>query len=422
MTTTPQHITQLSVNNVLRISVAQVTPSGEVIIVGGQNGSGKTSLLDSIQMAICGERTIPQKPVKDGEPKGSIEVTLDDLIIRRTFTEAGGTSLTVSSRDGAKLNTPQKILDSLVGKITFDPMEFMRMKPAQQIELLKKLTGLDFTQLDASRASLYQRRTDTNRDLASARADLATKTYVEGLPETEVNAAELSQKYAEGVRLNAAREALWQRHLATDQRALAAGNEVARIETMLKQAKNAHARASAEVMESRKTFNATPFVDVAPISAQVTDISATNQKIRANQDYVRARDAAASLETEVQALTASIDEHDAVKRKSIADAALPVPNLSFDETGVTLNGKPFEQASDAEKIRTSVAMGLALNPTLRVVLIRDGSLLDSKSLAIIQEMAATNNAQIWVERVSDDGKGCQVVMVDGTAYQQAPAQ
>jgi len=78
-----------------------------------------------------------------------------------------------------------------------------------------------------------------------------------------------------------------------------------------------------------------------------------------------------------------------------------------------LRGVPFSQASSAEQLRVSVAMGLAMNPTLRVVLIRDGSLLDSASMQLIAEEAAKNKAQVWVERVSEDGAGCTVVIEDG---------
>lgn len=36
--------------------------------------------------------------------------------------------------------------------------------------------------------------------------------------------------------------------------------------------------------------------------------------------------------------------------------------------------------------------------------IKDGSLLDSKSMQIINEMAGTNDYQVWIERVDESGK------------------
>ena len=111
--------------------------------------------------------------------------------------------------------------------------------------------------------------------------------------------------------------------------------------------------------------------------------------------------------------TKTISEIDERKRAELAAAEFPVAGLGFDDDGVLLNDLPFSQASSAEKLRVSVAMGLAMNPRLRVLLIRDGSLLDEESLGIIQEMAEKSDAQIWIERVGE-GAECQVIIEDGS--------
>ena len=79
---------------------------------------------------------------------------------------------------------------------------------------------------------------------------------------------------------------------------------------------------------------------------------------------------------------------------------------------MTFEDIPFVQCSAAQRIRVSVAIGLAMNPELRVLLIREGSLLDKKNLALIAKMAEDADAQIWIERVSR-GKECQIIIHDG---------
>ena len=79
---------------------------------------------------------------------------------------------------------------------------------------------------------------------------------------------------------------------------------------------------------------------------------------------------------------------------------------------MTFDGKPFDQASSAEQLRVSVAMGIALNPTLRVLLVRDGSLLDKESFKMMAEMASEADAQVWIERVEDDDH-VGIVIEDG---------
>jgi len=58
-------------------------------------------------------------------------------------------------------------------------------------------------------------------------------------------------------------------------------------------------------------------------------------------------------------------------------------------------------------------MAMALNPSLRVIRIMDGSLLDAESMKAIAAMAKDSDYQVWIERVSDDAKGA-VVIEDGS--------
>ncbi|MCA9529419.1 MAG: hypothetical protein KC543_04710, partial [Myxococcales bacterium] len=114
----------------------------------------------------------------------------------------------------------------------------------------------------------------------------------------------------------------------------------------------------------------------------------------------------------VEGLTASLAEIDEEKRAAIERAEFPLEGLGFAEEGVTLGGIPFAQASAAERLRASVAIGLALHPDLRVLLVRDGALLDDDSLKLVAEMAAAHEAQVWVERVGDGDPGA-IIIEDG---------
>lgn len=41
-------IVQLNVENVKRIEAVEITPDGELVVIGGKHGNGKSSVLDSI--------------------------------------------------------------------------------------------------------------------------------------------------------------------------------------------------------------------------------------------------------------------------------------------------------------------------------------------------------------------------------------
>ena len=70
-------------------------------------------------------------------------------------------------------------------------------------------------------------------------------------------------------------------------------------------------------------------------------------------------------------------------------------------------------------------MGIAMNPNLPVLIIRDGSLLDDESRRIIADMAEAAHAQVWMEVVADTCHECRgtgytgdasVIIEDGEVY------
>ena len=130
-------IVQLTTQNVKRVTAVQITPDGTLIVVGGKNRAGKSSVLDSIEYALNGTRSIPDRPIRDGAKSGLITIKLDGdrkMTVTRKLTASGG-SLEIRMADGSKASSPQAILDELCGKIAFDPLAFTRLKPLEQAGL-----------------------------------------------------------------------------------------------------------------------------------------------------------------------------------------------------------------------------------------------------------------------------------------------
>ncbi len=112
-------------------------------------------------------------------------------------------------------------------------------------------------------------------------------------------------------------------------------------------------------------------------------------------------------------LTHQIEAVDEEKGRRLAEAKYPVPGLSMSEDGAVLfAGIPFEQASTSDRIRVSVAMGLALHPKLNILLVRDGSLIGEKKLQVIEEMVKEAGAQLWLEMMQEEPSGRTTVFIE----------
>ena len=180
-------IVTLKTENIKRLKAIRIDPEGKpVVVIAGRNEQGKSSVLDSIEYALAGKGSLPKRPIRDGQTSAKVELTLDDLIVTRTIT-AGGGSLKVTSREGTKHDSPQKVLDALVGKLTFDPLAFTHMDPSKQLATLKQLAGLDFDKMDESRAGVYDQRARINRNIKSMQHGIDRAPDYSEVPDQEID-------------------------------------------------------------------------------------------------------------------------------------------------------------------------------------------------------------------------------------------
>lgn len=200
-------------------------------------------------------------------------------------------------------------------------------------------------------------------------------------------------------------------------------NLAAHIENLQKQlrAKQDLRKQKQEAILMVREAAAKPDIDVSPLRAKMDGLEKENQMARAAFDYDLAKANIAKAASYANELNERINANRERRAAMIQAAEFPVQGLAISETGVTLHGIPFSQCSSAEQLRVSVAIGLAANPKLKVLLIRDGSLLDDESLALVARMAEEAKAQVWIERVEVD-KTVSVIIEDGHVKGQEAIQ
>jgi hypothetical protein len=405
-------VTRLEVENVKRIVAVDIKPEGELVVVGGQNGAGKTSVLDSIAYAIGGKKLVPAKPLREGAKKGSVKVTLDSgLIVVRNFRKnaASGaieSEIVVTNADGSPASSPQALLNSLFGSLSFDPLAFSRMSPGDQRDVLRDVVGVDTSEIEAEIEKVFDERRELGRDLRRAEAQYKDLPQYPDAPEEEVVVSKLIEK-----RDRIQRENAWLSDREEKVGVLSA--EISDDEQEIARLQNEIDRRRREIAEIGEEMKGKRLQSTDELDASIKGAERTNSQVRANATYNAA-------ETRFRELT---DLHDAKEEllESLRDqkvelltkAELPIEGIELGDAGVLFNGLPFEQASAAEQLRISVAMGFAMNPELKVLLIRDGSLLDDANLELVAEMAKEEDAQVWIERIGE-GKEVSVIIEDGS--------
>lgn len=396
-------IIELQAENVKRLKAVDITPDGTLQIIGGRNAQGKSAVLDSIWLALGGGKASKDTPlpIRDGEEKASVTLDLGELVVTRSWTQKG-TQLKVANADGATYSSPQKMLDELVGRLSFDPLEFTRLSAKEQRETLLGLVKLD-VDLDAladQRNQVFAERAEIGRR-GKAIGDVVVD---DELPSDEHSAGEIITQIREAEAHNKViDDALWQVQVTSEAIAKAEA-QIAELEEQV--------AVWREELVNLKDYAHADKVDVAPLESQLSTVEESNAAIRANNEARKQAALKAKYRRDYEAHTAKIAELDAVKADALKGARFPVDGLSFDDSGVLYQGIPFSQASSAEQIRVSMAMAMAMNPKLHVLRIKDGSLLDDDSLTAIRDQVSANDYQLWIERVGNSDEGA-VIIEDG---------
>ena len=407
-------VIRLSASNVLRLKAVEVEPAGTVQIIAGKNGAGKSSLLNALYLALAGGQASREiaKPVREGEEWAEVQLDLGSLIVTRTWDDKGKTTLTVKAADGGNYKSPQTLLDQLIGKLSFDPLAFTRLSAREQREALLDLLGLDFTEADAERQRLYDLRTDTGR---RAHAFGEVPKLPKGAPIDEVSASSILDRIRTASDLESKARGFDRQIQEREQRIELILSRLEDLRSQidaLEDEATGHKNSIAQLTDARNGLPEPE--DGAALQAELAQVEDRNKAARDNRRILEAAEQQNALQEEYAAFGRQIEGLDRAKADAIAAAEMPVAGLGFDESGVTFGGVPFGQASSAEQIRVSLAMAMALNPTLRVIRIMDGSLLDADSMAAIRAAAEEHDVQVWIEVVGDgDGDPATIVIDDG---------
>jgi DNA repair exonuclease SbcCD ATPase subunit len=414
----PLHILRLEVANIKRIKVLRLRVTDRTVLIGGKNEQGKSSAIDAIQMALGGKRMLPREPVRHGARRGDIEADLGDLetqeveyTVERSIT-AKGTEVIVRGKDGVEMSSPQTLLDTLYSQIAFDPFGFSRMDADKQDALLKELVGLDFTTHNAARERAYNERTAVNKEVTRLKALLKSSEAFPKAPKKLVDVVALTEKLQAYTNEMGARKTLVA-FIEHDNTIVAGMDEqIAKLERSLAELRANRQELAKDIEERTAKLPPEP-APVDDVREQLRNAETINNQVRANLERAKIEKELDEKVAQAEELTNAIDSIDAEKAELLAKAKFPIEGLGFDDAvGPTYKGAPLAQASQAAKIRVSVAIGAAINPRIKVMLIREGAFLDDDSLKLLSELADEHECQLWIERVGTGDKAA-IIIEDG---------
>ncbi len=429
-------IAAVRAKNFMRLHDVKIVPNADstLILIGGENGNGKSSLLRVMSTLLQGKKAQPERPVRIGADQADLEADLDEvdgdgeLEVRRTIQPDGESVLEVRDRLGA-VKAPQALLDKIIGTRFIDPLTFLELSAKEQRDTLMKLIpdASRIAGLDEKRDRVFRRRTELGRDLDKAEGELAR--LPDATPGTAIDVAAiaaaraaLAENQQAGAKATARKEVAVRAAQDAVARRVANTREIAKLEAQL-----ATLRAEDDVLDAdvaRCQFDAEAAIAevdrvsaewhaLAPrrdqLDADLARADAHNRSVFAAESQQKRRSEAAAevakLGKEKTELTAVIQTIDDRKAAILSASPLPVDGLAITDVGIELGGVPFDQASDADRLRVALALAIAASPNLADVWIRNGALLGDDRLALVAQLAVAAGKRIWIERVGTRDPG-----------------
>ncbi|MGF2029363.1 AAA family ATPase [Lactococcus lactis] len=398
-------INKLEIENVKRVKAVSLEPTQNgLTVIGGRNGQGKTSILDSIAWALGGNKYKPSQPHREGSVlPPNLQISLSNgLEIKR---DGKNSDLKVIDPSGQKAG--QKLLDSFVEEFALNLPKFMESSNADKARTLLQIIGVGdkLAEFEKKEQELYNERLVIGRVADQKKKFAAEMTYFQEAPKELISVSELIQeqqailaKNAENERLRGQRDNLKQQQAHLDSEIARLIEEKAKVDQQLEIAEK-----DALDLHDESTDQ---------LEYSISNTEEINRKVRANFDKDKAEQDAQVEKEKYDNLSAQIDRIRLDKNQLLEDADLPLPGLSVAEGELLYKGQRWDNMSGAEQLKVSTAIVRKLNPECGFILIDKLEQMDLDTLKEFGQWLEQEQLQAIATRVST-GDECSIIISDG---------
>lgn len=410
-----QHIINMFIQNYKKIVQVEYVLDGEELSVKGNNGEGKSSVIDAIRRALGGAVAKKNKqPIRLGEEFAEVILELDNMIITWYLELDGKPKLKIMSKEGHYFRGPDAMMKELVSKMAYDPQEFMALHPLEQKKIAISMldTGeYDIADLDLQRQEAYEKRTISNRKAK----EYQTLTYKCGVIDPNIPIEVISVSMLSNELTSAM--ALEDQHNQDIIQLARNDNLLGQKQKMIDSLQAEMERIQLESKDLNTSINNFEDPHSEKIKEQIDSAEGINEKVRNAQQKEIYSAKQEEQEDLSKGFTDEIEEVDETKKWILQNTDLPVEGMGFNDQGITINDIPLKDCSAAEQRELTMEIYFKTAPSgkdaVKIVFIEDGSLFDPESLEHIKKMCEDRGFQLIIEIVGTDMGENQIIIEEG---------
>lgn len=394
-------IKKITVSNLKAVSALTADFNGCTAIITGGNNKGKSSFLKALPDRLRGNK--PDLVLKAGEKEGFAEweLTTGEKFIW-SFDEKKE-KLTFITERNIKTSLTKDISTHYFPPV-FDVDAFLNSTPKKQKEVLQKLTGIDFTEIDQLFKQAYEERTWANKKLVDEKAK--DHKIDPTLPAVEFPTEELEKELA-GIDSHNQRVTDFKVRLQEKVKQIEDNNlEIQELQAKIRTIESKNVGLNEEVKKGHAWLSDDKNklkLNAVELKKQLTDLKAKNKEIEHNNKNKEQQAVVEKADQNAKYADETVKRIEAEKLEVIKNASMP-DGFGFSDEGITYNGFEFtkEQLSSSGIYIAALklaALGLGEVKTLHF----DASYLDKNSLADIEQWAIDNDLQLLIERPDFEG-------------------
>lgn len=410
-------INHLEIENVKRVKAfsAEPSPNG-LTVIGGKNGQGKTSILDSIVWTLGGDRYKPSKAKRDGsvlDPKLKIELS-NGFIVERS---GKNSSLKVIDPKGNKAG--QTLLNSFIEEFALNIPKFMNSSGKEKANTLLTIIGVgeQLFELEKQETDIYNSRRMIGQIADQKKKFAKEMTIYQDVPKDPVSAKELIDQQQDILARNGenarkrdkVEQYKWEVNKHT-QTVVELKKQLLEAEQKLSEAKSNLAIASKDIID---LFDES----TEELEKNIEQIDEINRKVRANLDKEKAEQDAQEYLDQYEEKTKQLEDVRQKKMSLLKSADLPLPELSVRDGEIIYKDQKWDNMSSAEQLMVATAIVRKLNPECGFVLIDKLEQMDIDTMNEFGKWLEEQNLQAIATRVST-GDECSIIIEDGCVKSQ----
>lgn len=405
-------INKLEIENVKRVkAVAIEPPPNGLTVIGGNNGQGKTSVLDAIAWALGGNKYKPTKAQREGSvTPPSLQITMNNgLIVKR---DGKNSSLKVIDPTGRKAG--QQLLNEFVEELAINLPKFLEASDKEKAETLLQIIGVgdELFELDSAEARLYNDRRAIGQIADQKKKFALEKPYYTDAPDELVSVSELIQQQQAILARNGENQRKREQVTKISQDLDLANQIVNSLKKQLQEAEEKQAKLQADLEVAHKSAADLKDESTAELEKQLAEIDEINRRVRANLDKEKAESDAKEFKEKYDSLTAEIEEIRAKRTDLLSRADLPLPGLSVMDGKLTYNNQQWDNMSSSEQLRVATAIVRKLKPDCGFVLLDKLEQMDLQTMNEFGKWLEQEGLQGIATRVST-GDECEIIIEDG---------